>query len=146
MASCDEVRGFDDDKPTVSPLISRYLVLSWAMLIEWEIDFKLKNFEVVEFKLDPRNKKDVVCEKFKNREMALSKFDNFIVQHLLQNQCRVWFKAIGELVNNDDQGCLLRGQKGFLCVQMSNKLQEYKVVGYLGHQRYCVRIKKEYPW
>ena len=145
MATCDDVKGFDEPKPTVSPLISRYLVLSWAMLIEWELDYKLKNFEVVEFRLG-KNPKHVTCDKFKKREMALSKFDNFIVQHLLENRCRVWFKAIGDLVNNDDQGCLLRGQKGFLCVQLSNKLQEYKVVGYLSHQRYTVRIKKEYPW
>ena len=146
MATCDEFKGFDDANPTVSPLISRYLVLSWAMLIEWEIDFKLKNFEVIEFKLD--SKKFVKCNRFMATQMQLSKFDNFIVKHLLENGCRVWYKAIGDLVNINDStaGCLCRGQKGFLCVQISNKMIEHKVVAYLGHQRYCVRIKNTFPW
>ena len=85
MASCDTVKGFD--KPTVSPLISHYLVPSWAMLIEWEINFKLMNFEVVEFKLDSKN--FVKYNRFMSDQMQLAKFDNFIVKHLLENGCRV---------------------------------------------------------
>ena len=117
-------------------------------MIEWELDYKLKNFEVVEFKL-AKNPKHITCDKFKEMQMCLSKFDGFIVQNLLSQGCRVWFKAIGDLVNIKDDstaGCLCRGQKGFLCVQISNKMVEHKVVAYLGHQRYCVRIKNAFPW
>ena len=145
MASCDDNPEFTDEKPTVSPLLSKYLVISWAMMIEWTLDSVMKNFEVTEFRL--KNKK-VVSDRFPDGAMKLAKFDNFIVEHMLENNCRVWFKAIGDLtdVNDDCAGCLCRGQKGYLCIQISNKMVEHKVVAYLGHQRYCVRIKKAYPW
>ena len=105
MATCDENTNLTDEKPTISPLLSRYLVISWAMMIEWTLDSVMKNFEVTEFRL--KNKK-VFCDRFPDGAMKLAKFDNFIVQHMLENNCRVWFKAIGDLtdVNDDCEGCL----------------------------------------
>ena len=106
-------------------------------MIEWTLDTVMKNFEVTQFHL--KNKK-VVSVRFPDGSMKLAKFDNFIVEHILENKCRVWFKAIGDLIDVDDdcEGCLCRGQKGYLCIQILNKMTEHKVVAYLGHQRYCV--------
>ena len=99
----------------------------------------MKNFEVTEFKL---KKKHVTCDRFPGGEMALTKFDNFIVKSLLEQGCRVWYKAIGYLIDLKDLenvGCLMRGQKGYVCFQLVNKMQEHKVIAYLEHQRYTIR-------
>ena len=36
-----------DVAPTLSPLVSRFLVISWMYVIEWEIDCKMPNFMVL---------------------------------------------------------------------------------------------------
>ena len=132
-----------EEGPSQSPLISRYLILTWTTMVEWDIDAKMSNFQVVEFKLE----KKIVKMVPRVDGMKLSKFDNFIVENLLQQGCRVWYKNITDLEDIDThEGCLMRGQRGYLCIQLSNKMVEHKAISYLSHQRYTVRIKKEYPW
>ena len=133
-----------DVAPSLSPLVSRFLVISWMYVIEWEIDSKMPNFMVSELKLER--------QKFVKMEpcvegISLSKFDKFIAQNLLEQGCRVWIKCISDLENiESNEGCLMRGQRCFCCIQLTNKMQEFRVINYLGHQRFTVRIKKEFPW
>ena len=137
MAAVDDQLEIQEE-PMISPLLSRFMVISWVTLVEWELDTHMKNFEVTEFRLKKKKDKHVTCDKFPRREMALTKFDNFIVKSLLEQGCRVWFKAIGDLISLkdlDNVGCLNRGQKGFVCFQLVNKMQESKVIAYLEHQR-----------
>ena len=39
------------EEPTISPLLSRFMVISWVTLVEWELETQMKNFEVTEFRL-----------------------------------------------------------------------------------------------
>ena len=133
-----------DEKQTLSPLVSRYLVISWLYVVEWDLDCKIPNFMVCELKLE--RQKFVKMEP-KVEGIKLSKFNHFITQNLLEQGCRVWIKCISDLENIEtNEGCLMRGQRCFCCIQLTNKMQEFRVINYLGHQRFTVRIKKEYPW
>ena len=135
-----------DEKPTLLPLISKYLVISWITLVEWDLDSKMDNFKVAECKVEGVKKKWVVLDP-KIEGMKLSHFDDFIIENLIHQGARVWIKCISDLEDIEiNEGCLMRGQRCFACIQLSNKMIEHKVINYLGHQRYTVHIKKSFPW
>ena len=127
-------------------------------MIQDDVDFKLKNFEVVRLYSPVYDKigTTVYVQEYPAHGIAntchLDKTSAFYFGILLKKGYRLWYKNISDLQYHEEGiNCLLQAQKGYLCIEIKDSERAH-YVEFIKHLRfdhkykYSYRIVSEFPW